>query len=78
MSKFKILKKVVVLDLEGEYGKYHIENNKVNFNDVEYANAEDVDSSFKIKEEELTKQLIDLRKQKEELKQVMKEYVEEV
>lgn len=78
MSKFKVLKKVVVLDLEGEYGQYHIENNKVNFNDVEYANAEDVDSSFKIKEEELTKQLIDLRKQKEELKQVMKEYVEEV
>ena len=67
-----------MLDLQGECGQYHIENNKVNFNDVEYANAEDVDSSFKIKEEELTKQLIDLRKQKEELKQVMKEYVEEV
>lgn len=78
MSKFRVLKKVVVLDLEGEYGQYHIENNKVNFNDVEYANAEDVESSFKAKEEELTKQLIDLRKQKEELKQVMKEYVEEV
>ena len=78
MSKFKILKKVVVLDLEGECGQYHIENNKVNFNDVEYANAEDVDSSFKIKEEELTNRLIALRKQKEELKQVMKEYVEEV
>lgn len=78
MSKFKILKKVVVLDLEGECGQYHIENNKVNFNDVEYANAEDVDSSFKIKEEELTKQLIDLRKQKEELKEVMRAYVEEV
>lgn len=78
MSKFKILKKVVVLDLEGEYGQYHIENNKVNFNDVEYANAEDIESEFKAKEEELTKQLIDLRKQKEELKQVMKEYVNEV
>ena len=78
MSKFKVLKKVVVLDLEGECGQYHIENNKVNFNDVEYANAEDVDSSFKIKEEELTKQLIDLRKQKEELKEVMRAYVEEV
>ena len=78
MSKFKILKKVVVLDLEGEYGQYHIENNKVNFNDVEYANAEDVDSSFKIKEEELTNRLIALRKQKEELKEVMKEYVNEV
>ena len=78
MSKFKILKKVVVLDLEGEYGQYHIENNKVNFNDVEYANAEDVESSFKAKEEELTNRLIALRKQKEELEQVMKEYVEEV
>lgn len=78
MSKFKVLKKVVVLDLQGEYGKYHVENNKVNFNDVEYANAEDVESSFKAKEDELTKQLITLRKQKEELKQVMKEYVEEV
>lgn len=78
MSKFKILKKVVVLDLEGEYGQYHIENNKVNFNDVEYVNAEDIESEFKAKEEELTKQLIDLRKQKEELKQVMKEYVNEV
>ena len=78
MSKFKILKKVVVLDLQGEYGKYHVENNKVNFNDVEYANAEDVESSFKAKEEELTNRLIALRKQKEELKEVMKEYVEEV
>ena len=78
MSKFKILKKVVVLDLEGEYGQYHIENNKVNFNDVEYVNAEDIESEFKAKEEELTKQLIDLRKQKEELKEVMKEYVNEV
>ena len=78
MSKFKILKKVVVLDLEGEYGQYHIENNKVNFNDVEYANAEDVESSFKAKEEELTNRLIALRKQKEELKEVMKEYVNEV
>lgn len=78
MSKFKILKKVVVLDLEGECGQYHIENNKVNFNDVEYANAEDVESSFKAKEEELTNRLIALRKQKEELKEVMKEYVEEV
>lgn len=71
MSKFKVLKKVVVLDLQGECGQYHIENNKVNFNNVEYANAEDVDSSFK-------KQLIDLRKQKEELKEVIKEYVEVV
>lgn len=78
MSKFKILKKVVVLDLEGEYGQYHIENNKVNFNDVEYVNAEDIESEFKAKEEELTNRLIALRKQKEELKQVMKEYVNEV
>lgn len=78
MSKFKILKKIVVLDLEGQHGQYHIENNKVNFNDVEYANAEDVESSFKAKEEELTNRLIALRKQKEELKQVMKEYVNEV
>ena len=78
MSKFKVLKKVIVLDLEGECGQYHIENNKVNFNDVEYANAEDVESSFKAKEEELTNRLIALRKQKEELKQVMKEYVNEV
>ena len=77
MSKFKVLKKVIVLDLEGEYGQYHIENNKVAFKDVEYVNAEDIESEFKAKEEELTKQLIDLRKQKEELKQVMKEYVEE-
>ena len=76
MSKFKILKKIVVLDLEGEYGQYHIENNKVNFNDVEYANAEDVESSFKAKEEELTNRLIALRKQKEELKEVIKEYME--
>ena len=78
MSKFTVLKKVVVLDLEGQYGQYHIENNKVNFNDVEYANAEDVESSFKAKEEELTNRLVALRKQKEELKQVMKEYVNEV
>ena len=78
MSKFKILKKIVVLDLEGECGQYHIENNKVVFRDVEYSNNEEVDSSFKAKEEELTKQLITLRKQKEELKEVMKEYVEEV
>lgn len=77
MSKFKVLKKVVVLDLEGQYGQYHIENNKVVFRDVEYSNNEEVDSSFKAKEEELTKQLIDLRKQKEELKEVLKEYVEE-
>lgn len=78
MSKFKVLKKVVVLDLEGQYGQYHIENNKVVFRDVEYSNSTDVDSSFKAKEEELTNRLIALRKQKEELKQVMKEYVEEV
>lgn len=77
MSKFKVLKKVVVLDLEGQYGQYHIENNKVAFKDVEYVNAEDIESEFKAKEEELTKQLIDLRKQKEELKEVLKEYVEE-
>ena len=35
-------------------------------------------SSFKAKEEELTNRLISLRKQKEELKEVMKEYVEVV
>ena len=78
MSKFKVLKKVIVLDLEGECGQYHIENNKVTLKNIEYSNSTDVDSSFKAKEEELTKQLIDLRKQKEELKEVIKEYVEEV
>lgn len=78
MSKFTVLKKVVVLDLQGECGRYHIENNKVVFRDVEYSNSEEVEAAFKVEEENLTNRLISLRKQKEELKEVMKEYVEEV
>ena len=76
--RFKVLKKIVVLDLQGECGQYHIENNKVVFRDVEYSNSEEVEAAFKVEEENLTNRLIALRKQKEELKEVMKEYVEEV
>ena len=78
MSKFKILKKVVVLDLEGEYGQYHIEDNTVTVADKVYKSIADVDNEFKAEEDELTKKLIELRKSKEEIKEVMKEYVEEV
>lgn len=78
MSKFTILKKVVVLDLQGECGQYHIENNAVTVADKVYKSIADVDNEFKSEEDELTKKLIELRKSKEELKQVMKEYVNEV
>lgn len=77
MSKFKVLKKVVVLDLEGQYGQYHIENNTVTVADKVYKSIADVDNEFKAEEDELTKKLIELRKSKEEIKELFNEYVSE-
>lgn len=77
MSKFKVLKKVVVLDLEGQYGQYHIEDNTVTVADKVYKSIADVDNEFKAEEDELTKKLIELRKSKEEIKELFNEYVSE-
>lgn len=77
MSKFKVLKKVVVLDLEGQYGQYHIENNTVTVADKVYKSIADVDNEFKAEEDELTKKLIELRKSKEEIKELFNEYMSE-
>lgn len=77
MSKFKVLKKVVVLDLEGECGQYHIEDNTVTVADKVYKSIADVDNEFKAEEDELTKKLIELRKSKEEIKELFNEYVSE-
>ena len=77
MSKFKVLKKVVVLDLEGQYGQYHIEDNTVTVADKVYKSIADVDNEFKAEEDELTKKLIELRKSKEEIKELFNEYMSE-
>ena len=77
MSKFKVLKKVVVLDLEGQYGQYHIENNTVTVADKVYKSIADVDNELKAEEDELRKKLIELRKSKEEIKELFNEYVSE-
>lgn len=73
---FKVLKKVVVLDLEGQCGKYHVEGNKVTKNNTIFTTIEHVDKYYKAEEEEITKRLVEIKKSKEELKQVIREYVE--
>lgn len=73
---FKVLKKIIVLDLEGQCGKYHVEGNKVAKNDIIFTTIEHVDKYYKAEEEEITKRLIEIKKSKEELKQVIREYVE--
>ena len=66
-----------MLDLQGEYGQYHIENNAVIIADKVYKSIADVDNEFKSEEDELTKKLIELRKSKEEIKELFNEYVSE-
>lgn len=73
---FKVLKKVVVLDLEGQCGKYHVEGNKVITSKGTFTSVESANEAYKAEEEELIKKLEEVKKTKEELKQVIREYVE--
>lgn len=57
MGKFKVTKKVVQLDLEGQYGQYHIEDKTVSINGNVFTSAEQVKESYKNVKEQREKEL---------------------
>lgn len=54
-SKFEILNKKVILDIKGELGVYHIEDNKLSVDDVIFNSPEDVEETYRKQIEHLTK-----------------------
>lgn len=59
-SKLKILKKKVILDVEGEFGTYSLEDEIVTVNNIKFKSPEEVEEVFK-------KQIEQLKKEKEEI-----------
>ncbi len=59
-SKLKILKKKVILDVEGELGTYSLEDEILTVNNIKFKSAEEVEEVFK-------KQIEQLKKEKEEI-----------
>lgn len=54
-ANLKILSKNLIMDIQGEYGIYHIENNKVQLEETEFNSKEDVEEAYRKHIEYLTK-----------------------
>lgn len=54
-ANLKILSKSLIMDIQGEYGTYHIENNKVQLEETEFNSKEDVEEAYRKHIEYLTK-----------------------
>lgn len=54
-ANLKILSKSLIMDIQGEYGTYHIENSKVQLEETEFNSKEDVEETYRKHIEYLTK-----------------------
>lgn len=54
-STLKILNRKVIMDVQGEFGIYHVEDNKVTIDDVSFTSKENVEEVYKKQIEHITK-----------------------
>lgn len=74
-SKFKVTNRI--LDLKGDYGNYHIENNVVSSSKYTFENVQEIESIYTNEIKELELQIEKLKNEKSECIEVFNEYIEE-
>ena len=70
-SKFKVLKKTVIVDVAGEFGEYHVENGRVSHENFVFNNEEDVKKEFNSRKEAFLKVI---ESEEAEMLEVMETY----
>lgn len=56
-SKFKVLKKTVIVDVAGEFGEYHVENGSVKAKDYVFNNEDEVKKEFDSRRQAILNQI---------------------
>lgn len=56
-SKFKVLKKTVIVDVAGEFGEYHVENGSVKAKDYVFNNEDEVKKEFDSRRQSILNQI---------------------
>ena len=70
-SKFKVLKKTVIVDVAGEFGEYHVENGSVKAKDYVFNNEDEVKKEFDSHRQAILNQI---GKEETEILEVMNMY----